>query len=175
MISRSAHSGHTRRRRKQKPHQWGMLPAPQKNNDLPPCIHEVECGGHIEETAVRRMDVPALGMVPLQGFAPRNGCSDEASESKASHAKGPRLMQHDMGAGWRREMPQSIPRMLHADQGSPGSRLRSRLPGNGNELHLRLAARSRMPRSPPAWRAESLGIKERESHGTATYSALLHY
>lgn len=103
---------------KQKPHQWGMLPAPQKNNDLPPCIHEVECGGRIEETAVRRM-VPALEM-PLQGFAPRNGCSDEASELKVSHVKDPRLMQHDMGPGWRRETPQSIPQMLHVDQGSPG-------------------------------------------------------
>lgn len=71
----------------------------------------------------------------LQGFVPRNGCSGEASELKANYAKDPRLMQHDMEAG-RREMPRSIPQMLHADRGSLGLRLRSRLPGNGNELHL---------------------------------------
>lgn len=116
---------------KQKPHQWGM-PAPQKNNG-PPCIHEVECGGHIE--AVRRMGVPGLEMMQLQGFALRNDCSDEASESRAIHAKDPRLVQHDMGAGWSREMPQSIPQTLHAVQGSLGSPPRS-LPESGNELHL---------------------------------------
>lgn len=33
---------------KQKPHQCGMPQVPQKNNDLPPCIHAVECGDHIE-------------------------------------------------------------------------------------------------------------------------------
>lgn len=42
---------------KQKPHQWGMPQVPQKNNGLPPCIREVECGGHIEEI-VRHTDVP---------------------------------------------------------------------------------------------------------------------
>lgn len=76
----------------------------------------------------------------LQGFALLNDCSDEASESRANQTKDPRLMQRDMGAGWHREMPQSIPQMLHADQGFRGSPLRSRLLGNGNELHLRLAA-----------------------------------
>lgn len=91
-----ARSGHTRKRKY----------VPQKNKDLPPLVHEVECGGHIEETAVRRMHVPELEMAQLQGFALQNDCSDEASESKANHAKDPRLMQHDMGAGWlRREMP----------------------------------------------------------------------
>lgn len=119
---------------KQKPRQWGMLPAPQKDNG-PPCIHEVESGGHIEETVVRRMDVPGLETMQLQGFALRNDCSDEASESRVNHAKDPRLMQHDMGADWRRVMPQSIPQTLHADQGSLGSPRRS-LPESGNELHL---------------------------------------
>lgn len=124
---------------KQKLHQRGTKQqgVPQKNNGLPPLVREVECGGHIEETAARRMDVPELEMMQLQGFAPQNGCSDEASESKVNQAKDPRSMQHDTGAGWlRREKPQSIPQMFHADQGSPDSPPRSRLLGSGNGLHL---------------------------------------
>lgn len=75
-----------------------MLQVPQ-NNDSPPLGREVERGVRIEETAVHRMDVPELETMQLQEFVLRNGCSDEASESMASHAKDPRLMQHDIGAG----------------------------------------------------------------------------